>query len=54
MRRLIIRWVVIAVAVPIVASILRQSGDKVAQQRGPNSKAAKGLRMAGNAVRFVK
>lgn len=54
MRRRIIRWIVIAVAVPIVASILRKSGDKVAQKRGPDSRAAKALRVAGNAVRYVK
>lgn len=54
MRRRIVHWIIIAVAVPIVVNLLRKSGERVAQARGPDSKAARGLRAAGSAVRYVK
>ncbi|WP_160295421.1 hypothetical protein [Demequina aurantiaca] len=54
MRRRIVRWIIIAIAVPIIANILRKSGEHVEKTRGPESKAAKGLKVAGSAVRYVK
>lgn len=54
MRRRAIRWIIIAIAIPIVANLLRKSGEHVAKTRGEDSKAAKGLKVAGTAMRFVK
>lgn len=54
MRRRIFRWIVIAIAVPVIAGALRKSAEYVEQSRGPDSKAAKGLKFAGGAVRHVK
>jgi hypothetical protein len=54
MRRRIVRWIIIAIAIPIVANLLRKSGEHVAQNRGADSKVAKGLKVAGGAVRYVK
>ncbi|WP_430868094.1 hypothetical protein [Demequina aurantiaca] len=54
MRRRAIRWIIIAIAVPIVANLLHKTAERVEQRQGPQSKAAKGLKVAGSAVRFVK
>lgn len=54
MRRRIIRWIIIAIAVPIIAEVLRETGKHMERKHGPESKAAKGLKVAGSAVRFVK
>jgi hypothetical protein len=54
MRRRIIRWVIVAVAVPIVASVLLKAGERVEQSRGPDSKAAKGLKFASGAANYVR
>jgi hypothetical protein len=54
MRRRCVRWAVIAIAIPIIASALRKTGERVEQSRGPDSKTAKGLKIAGSAVKFVK
>lgn len=54
MRRRIIRWIIIAIAVPIIANVLHESGKRMERTRGPESKAAKGLKVAGSAVRFVR
>lgn len=51
MRARIIRWVVLAVAVPVAATGIKKAADIVEQRRGPQSRAARTLRSVGRAVR---
>lgn len=44
MKRMVGRWIVMAVAVPLIAALLGVVADKVEQHRGPDSSVAKGLR----------
>lgn len=54
MRRRIVRWIIIAIAIPVIANVLHKSGERMERTRGPQSKAAKGLKVAGSTVRFVR
>lgn len=54
MRRRIFRWIIIAIAVPIIANVLYKSGERMERKHGPQSLGAKGLKIAGSTVRFVK
>lgn len=51
MRRRFGRWVVLMVAVPLAAAALGMIADKVEERRGPDSKAARGLRMGRQILR---
>ncbi|MFC3688528.1 hypothetical protein [Aquipuribacter hungaricus] len=51
MRARIVRWAVLAVAVPLAATGLKKVADVVEARRGPQSRAARGLRAIGSAVR---
>jgi len=50
MRARLIRWAVLAVAVPVAAAAVRKIADEVEKNRGPQSKLANGLRKVGDAV----
>lgn len=50
MRARLIRWAVLAVAVPVAAAAVRKVAEQVETRRGPQSKLAKGLRKAGELV----
>ena len=51
MRARIIRWIVLAVAVPVAAAGIKKVADVVEQRQGPQSRIARGLRSVGQAVR---
>ncbi|MFC5379238.1 hypothetical protein [Aquipuribacter nitratireducens] len=51
MRRQLVRWVAVAVAVPLAAAAARKVADTVEERRGPKSKVARGLRKAADTVR---
>ncbi len=54
MRAQLVRWAVLAVAVPLAAAVVKKLADRVEDQRGPSSKVARGLRKAGEMVRPSK
>ena len=51
MKRLIKRWAVAAIVVPAVAWGLGAAADKVAERRGGDSKAVKGLNLGSRLLR---
>jgi len=51
MRARIIRWIVLAIAVPVAATGIKKAAELVEQRRGPQSTVARGLRSVGQAVR---
>ncbi len=51
MRARLIRWAVLAVAVPVAAAGVKALATRVETQRGPQSKLARGLRKVGETVR---
>lgn len=54
MRAQLIRWAVLAVAVPIAAAGVKKIADRIEKQRGPSSKVARGLRKVSETVRPAK
>ncbi|WP_291380132.1 hypothetical protein [Demequina sp.] len=54
MKRLIKRWVAAAILVPAVAWGLGAAADKVAQRRGEDSKAVKGLNLSSRLLRRTR
>lgn len=51
MRARLIRWAVLAVAVPVAAAVVKKLAERVESQRGPQSRLARGLRKVGDTVR---
>lgn len=51
MRARLIRWAVLAVAVPVAAAAVKKLAERVEGQRGPQSRLARGLRKVGETVR---
>ena len=51
MRARIIRWAVLAVAVPVAAAGMKKVADVLEERRGPQSRLARGLRSIGETVR---
>jgi len=51
MRARIIRWAVLAVAVPVAAAGIKKVADVLEERRGPQSRIARGLRSIGETVR---
>lgn len=51
MRRRFGRWLFLAIAIPLAAAALGMIADKVEERRGPDSKAARGLRMGRQILR---
>ncbi len=54
MKKLIKRWAVAAILVPAVAWGLGAAADQVAQRRGNDSKAVKGLNLSSRVLRSRK
>jgi|GEM_PF-2137011 len=54
MRAQLIRWAVLAVAVPLAAAAVKKVAQRVEDQRGPESRIARGLRQVGETVRPSK
>lgn len=54
MRAQLIRWAVLAVAVPVAAAVVRKVAQRVETSRGPESKIARGLRQISDTVRPSK
>jgi len=50
-RARIIRWAVLAVAVPVAAAGIKKVADVLEERRGPKSRIARGLRSLGQTVR---
>lgn len=51
MRARLVRWALLAVAVPVAAAGLKKAADAVETRRGPQSRLAGGLRWVGETVR---
>lgn len=51
MRARLLRWAVLAVAVPVAAAGAKKIADVVEERRGPTSRIARGLRKAAETVR---
>lgn len=51
MNRMIKRWAAAAILVPAIAWGLGAAADKVAQRRGEDSKAVKGLNLGSRLLR---
>jgi hypothetical protein len=51
MRRRFGRWLVMVIAIPVAAALLRRIADKVEERNGPDSKTAKGLRAGSKVLR---
>ncbi|MDN4476024.1 hypothetical protein QQX09_09180 [Demequina sp. SYSU T00192] len=51
MRRRFGRWMFMAIAIPVAAWALGAIADKVEERNGPDSKAAKGLRVGKQVLR---
>ncbi len=51
MRARIIRWAVLAIAVPVAAGGIKKAADVIEDRRGPGSRLARGLRKVGETVR---
>lgn len=51
MRRRIGQWLIMAIAVPIIASAIGVIADKVEERRGADSKVVKGLKVSKKVLR---
>lgn len=51
MRANVIRWAVVAVAVPVAAAALRRIADAVERRQGAPSRVSRSLRFVGDKAR---
>lgn len=51
MRANLIRWAVLAIAVPVAAAAVRRIADAVEQRQGAPSRVSRGLRFVGEKAR---
>lgn len=51
MKRVIGRWILFLIAVPVAVSLLGSAADKLERDRGRHSRSAKGVRAVRGVVR---
>jgi hypothetical protein len=51
MRRRMVRWAAVAVAVPVAVALTRKIADVLEERQGPQSRIARWLRHAADTVR---